>query len=79
MTQIKNTEDELLNIFQVLGNPKAKPPIKPIIPVSKSSFYLGIKNQIYPKPMKFGKNSFWSKAEIYAAIEVRKKARGTEA
>jgi predicted DNA-binding transcriptional regulator AlpA len=75
MTQKENIDDELINIFQVLGNPKSKPPIKPIIPVSKSSFYVGIKNGIYPKPIKLGKNSFWSKAEIYAAIEARKQAR----
>jgi len=37
---------------QIIGDPKASPPIPPIIPVSKSTWWAGVKSGRYPKPVK---------------------------
>ena len=43
-----------LRLPQILGNPKANPPITPIIPISKSTWWQGVKTGRYPKPVKLG-------------------------
>jgi acyl dehydratase len=43
-----------VRLSQILGNPKANPPIPPIIPVSRSTFWLGVKSGRFPKPVKLG-------------------------
>ena len=42
----------LLRLRQIIGDPKANPPVPAIIPVSRSSFYAGIQTGIYPPPQK---------------------------
>lgn len=37
-----------------IGDPKADPPIPPIIPVSKSTWWAGVRSGRYPKPVKLG-------------------------
>lgn len=44
-----------LRIWHILGDKKACPPIKPLLPISRSSFYAGIKAGIYPAPVKLSK------------------------
>ena len=41
-----------LRLKQNIGNPKAIPPIPPIIPVSKSHWWAGVKSGFYPQPVK---------------------------
>ena len=43
-------ETGYLRLTQIIGNPKAKPPIPPIIPVGKSTWWAGIKSGRFPKP-----------------------------
>lgn len=45
-------ETGYLRLLQIIGNPKAKPPIPPIIPVSKSTWWAGVKSGRYPKPVR---------------------------
>ena len=47
----------LLRLKQILGDPKADPPVEPIIPISKSSWWDGISKGKYPKPIKLGENT----------------------
>ena len=47
----------LLRLKQILGDPKADPPVEPIIPISKSSWWDGISRGKYPKPIKLGENT----------------------
>lgn len=47
-------ETGYLRLSQILGNPKADPPIPPIIPVSKSTWWAGVKSGLYPRPVKLG-------------------------
>jgi len=41
-----------LRLYQILGNPKANPPIPPIIPVSRSTWWAGVRTGRFPKPVK---------------------------
>jgi prophage regulatory protein len=47
-------ETGYLRLSQIVGNPKADPPIPPIIPVSKSHWWAGVKSGLYPRPLKLG-------------------------
>ena len=48
------SETGFLRLSQIVGNPKAKPPINPIYPVSKSTWWAGVKSGRFPKPVKLG-------------------------
>jgi prophage regulatory protein len=55
---------------QIIGDATANPPIPAIIPVSRSSWYAGIKAGRYPSPIKLGcRTSVWRVSEIIALIE----------
>ena len=47
-------ETGFLRLSQIIGNPKAKPPILPIIPVKKSCWWSGVASGRFPKPVKLG-------------------------
>jgi predicted DNA-binding transcriptional regulator AlpA len=48
----KLPETGFLRLNQIIGNPKAEPPIPAIIPVSKSTWWEGVKSGRYPQPVK---------------------------
>jgi predicted DNA-binding transcriptional regulator AlpA len=48
----KLPETGFLRINQIIGNPKAEPPIPAVIPVSKSTWWEGVKSGRYPQPVK---------------------------
>ncbi len=57
-------------INQIIGDKKSEPPIPALIPISRSSFWAGVKEGRYPKPIKLGKRcTAWRVEEIYAYIE----------
>ena len=59
-----------LRIRQIIGDPKTNPPIAPIIPVSKSTWWNGIKSGRFPKPVKLGPRiTAWRVEDIRALIE----------
>ena len=47
-------ETGYLRLNQIIGAPKADPPIPAIIPVSKSNWWSGVKSGVYPRPVKLG-------------------------
>lgn len=54
-----------MRLPQIIGDPKAEPPIPAIIPVSKSTWYAGIKAGRYPSPIKLSARvSAWKAEEI---------------
>ena len=60
----------LLRLKQILGDPKADPPVEPIIPISKSSWWDGISKGKYPKPIKLGENTtVWREDDIRKFID----------
>ncbi len=63
-------ETGYLRIWQILGDKKANPPVPPIIPISKSSWWAGIKSGRYPAPLKLSANvTAWKVEDIRALIE----------
>ncbi len=45
-------ETGFLRLSQILGNPKSNPPIPPLIPVGKSTWWAGVKSGKYPAPIR---------------------------
>lgn len=63
MTHIPETG--LLRIKQIIGDPKANPPIPGIIPVSKSTWWKGCREGHFPKPIKIGtRTTVWRAEDI---------------
>ena len=62
-------ETGYLRIAQIVGNPKRKPQIPPIIPVSKSTWWAGVRSGRFPKPVKLGPRiTVWKVSDIRALI-----------
>lgn len=58
-----------LRLPQIIGKPTANPPIPPIIPVSATSWWNGVKSGKYPKPIKLGpKTTVWRASEVLALV-----------
>lgn len=63
-------ETGFIRIGQIIGNPKATPPIPPLIPISKSKLWGDIKAGKFPKPIKLGARcTAWKVEHIRAYIE----------
>lgn len=59
-----------LRLPQILGDKKTTPPIPPIIPVGKSTWWEGVKSGRYPKPVKLGpRTTAWRVEDIRHLIE----------
>ena len=41
-----------LRLSQIIGDPKADPPIPPVIPVGRSTWWAGVKAGRYPQPVR---------------------------
>ena len=50
MNQLPDTG--FLRLPQIIGDPKANPPIPPLIPIKKTAWWEGCKSGRYPKPVK---------------------------
>lgn len=54
---------------QIIGNPKAEPPIPPVYPVSKSTWWAGVKTGKFPKAIKLGaRTTAWRVEDIRALL-----------
>ena len=63
------TTERLLRIRQIIGDPKAIPPIPPLIPVSMSTWWAGVREGRFPKPIKLGpRTTVWRMEDIRALI-----------
>lgn len=59
----------LLRLKQIIGDPKANPPIEAIIPISKSSWWEGVKTGRYPEAIKLGANTtVWREDDVRRLI-----------
>ncbi len=59
-----------LRLSHIIGNPRVVPPIPPIIPVSKSTWWSGVKKGRYPKPVKLGPRiTAWRVEDIRSLIQ----------
>ena len=60
----------LLRLKQIIGDPDAKPPIPPIVPIGKSSWWAGVRSGRYPAPVKLGpRTTAWRVSDVLALIE----------
>ena len=59
-----------LRLKQIIGDPKATPPIPPLVPVKKSCWWAGVKSGRFPKSVKIGngRGTFWRVEDIRALI-----------
>jgi prophage regulatory protein len=54
-----------LRLPQILGNPKTTPPTPPLFPVSKSTWWEGVRTGRYPKAVKLGpRTTAWRAEDI---------------
>lgn len=62
-------ETGYLRLRQIIGSSKTEPPIPAIIPISKSSWWAGVKSGFYPKPIKLGPRiTVWRVEDIRALV-----------
>jgi prophage regulatory protein len=63
-------ETGYLRLPQIIGDPTETPPIPALIPVAKSTWWQGVKDGRFPKPVKLGpKTTAWRVEDIRALIE----------
>ena len=62
-------ETGFLRIRQIVGDPKASPPIPAIIPVSRSTWWAGCRSGRFPKPVKLG-----GRVTVWHVDDIRKLA-----
>jgi len=73
-------ETGFVRLRQILGDPKAKPPIPAVFPVGTSSWWAGVKSGRYPPAYKLGpKTTAWKVEDIRALINDVGAVRGKEA
>lgn len=64
-------ETGFLRLPQIIGDRRTDPPTPPLIPVSKSTWWQGIKTGRYPKPVKLGPRcTAWRVEHIRSLIEM---------
>ncbi len=64
--------NSFLRLRQIIGDPKAEPPIPSIIPTSKSTWWNGVKSGRFPQPVRglFGPRiTVWRAEDILALCE----------
>ena len=63
-------ETGFLRLPQIIGDPKADPPIPAIIPVKKSCWWDGVRSGRFPKPVKLGPRiTAWRVEDIRTLIQ----------
>jgi prophage regulatory protein len=64
-------ETGYLRLPQIIGNPKPDPPVPAVIPVSKSTWWAGVKSGRYPQPVRTlgSRITAWKVEHIRALIE----------
>ena len=59
-----------LRLNQIIGNTKANPPVPPIIPIGKSTWWEGVQSGRFPKPIKLGPRiTLWRTEDIQNLIK----------
>lgn len=59
-----------LRLKQIIGDAHANPPVTPIIPIGKSTWWAGVKSGRYPKPVKLGPRiTVWRVEEIRKLLD----------
>ena len=69
---IQLPETGYVRLTTIVGDARAKPPIPPIFPVSKSTWWAGVKSGRFPQPIRtLGRSiSVWRVEDIRQMIDV---------
>jgi prophage regulatory protein len=64
-------ETGYVRLSQIVGDPKADPPVPPVIPVCKSTWWAGVKSGRFPQPVRTlgPRITAWRVEDIRALIE----------
>lgn len=63
-------ETGFMRLSQIVGNAAADPAIPPLIPVSRSTWWAGVRAGRFPQPVKLGpKTTAWRVEDIRALIQ----------
>jgi hypothetical protein len=63
-------ETGFLRLRQIIGDPKAQPPIPAIIPVKKTCWWEGVRTGRFPKPVKLARRvTAWRVADIRRLVD----------
>ena len=58
-----------LRLNRIIGDPNANPPVPPIIPVSRSSWWDGVRSGKYPNPIKLGpRTTAWRVEDVRSLV-----------
>ena len=70
MTNTPFPEFGFLRLKQIIGDPNADPPVPAVIPVSRSTWWQGVKDGRFPKPIKLTpRTTVWRTEDIRAFVE----------
>ncbi len=59
-----------VRLKQIIGNRNGSPPLEPIIPISASSWWAGVAEGRFPKPVKLGPNTTaWRWEDIQGLLD----------
>jgi prophage regulatory protein len=59
-----------LRLPQIVGNPHADPPIPPLIPIGRSTWWQWVREGKAPAPLKLGaRTTAWRASDVQALIE----------
>ena len=68
------SKKRFLRLKQIIGNNASSPPVEPVIPVSASSWWSGVADGRFPKPIKIGPNTtVWRWEDIEALLDSERK------
>jgi prophage regulatory protein len=61
--------DGFVRLWQIIGDQKSDPPVPALYPVSRSSWWAGVKSGRYPRPVHLGPRiTAWRVGDIRALI-----------
>ena len=70
MDATHSVSPSFLRLKHIIGDQKARPPIQPIIPVSKTTWWNGIQAGRYPQPIKLSDNvTVWRSDDIQNLVD----------
>lgn len=62
--------ERLVRIKEIVGDKKADPPIKGILPISRATWLAGVRAGRFPAPVKLGPRiTCWRSADVMALTE----------
>ena len=70
MSNLPFPEFGFVRLKQIIGDPKAEPPVPAVIPVSRSTWWQGVKDGRFPKSIKLTpRTTVWLAEDIRAFVE----------